>query len=132
MYARNNVAAAGDAQQVSDELVAAAVTALRMLAQPTRLRLVWLLREGEHDVGSLAAAVGVARPAVSQHLGKLLLAGLVSSRRDGRRVRYRARDDHVRRLVAEVLHAAGHHPGAHREHQTRPAAGNLPAGDSDF
>jgi DNA-binding transcriptional ArsR family regulator len=116
MYARNNVAGASDVQQPSDELVAAAVTAVRMLAEPTRLRLVWQLREGEHDVGSLAVAVGAARPAVSQHLGKLLLAGLVHSRRDGRRVLYRASDDHVRRLVAEVLHAAGHHLGVHREH----------------
>ncbi|GAA3455022.1 ArsR/SmtB family transcription factor [Dactylosporangium matsuzakiense] len=96
--------------------VDAAVTALRMLADPTRLRLMWELREGEHDVTTLTAAVGAARPAVSQHLAKLLLAGLVGTRRDGRRVLYRARGGHVRRLVTEVLYAADHQVTSEPEH----------------
>jgi DNA-binding transcriptional ArsR family regulator len=94
----------------------AAVTALRMLADGTRLRLMWLLRDGEHDVSSLAAAVGAARPAVSQHLGKLLLAGLVSTRRDGRRALYTARGGHVRRLVTEILFAADHQLSGEPDH----------------
>ena len=60
-------------------------------------------------MGGLAATVGVARPSVSQHLAKLKLAGLVTMRRDGRRVVYTARGGHVRRLVTEVLQAADHH-----------------------
>jgi DNA-binding transcriptional ArsR family regulator len=110
MYARDNAATAADRQQLpSGAQLETAVTALRMLADPTRLRLLWLLRDDEHDVGTLAAEVGAARPAVSQHLAKLLLAGLVSMRRDGRRALYRARGGHVRRLVTEALHAADHH-----------------------
>ncbi|MFI9450150.1 MULTISPECIES: metalloregulator ArsR/SmtB family transcription factor [unclassified Amycolatopsis] len=89
--------------------VEVASTALRMLADPTRMRMLWLLSGDESDVASLAAAVGIARPAVSQHLAKLRLAGLVSLRRDGRRVLYRARGGHVRRLLAEVMNAADHH-----------------------
>jgi len=117
MYARDNAAAATAGQgPPTGAQVDAAVTALKMLADPTRLRLLWQLREGEHDVGTLAAAVGAARPAVSQHLAKLLLAGLVASRRDGRRMLYRARGGHVRRLVAEVLHAADHHLTGAPEH----------------
>ncbi|MGW4497469.1 ArsR/SmtB family transcription factor [Micromonospora sp. NPDC004336] len=110
MYARDNVAGAGDLQQrlPGEAEVAAATEMLRMLADSTRLRLMWLLSDGEHDVSALVAALGAARPAVSQHLGKLRLAGLVSVRRDGRRALYRARDGHVRRLVAEALHAASH------------------------
>lgn len=79
-----------------------------MLADPTRLRLLWLLCGGEYDVTSLADAVGIARPAVSQHLGKLRLAGLVTTRREGRRALYRARGGHVRRLLAEAIGAADH------------------------
>ncbi|WP_432826346.1 ArsR/SmtB family transcription factor [Dactylosporangium sp. CA-092794] len=117
MYARDNAAGASDGQQPpSGAQVDAAVTALRMLADPTRLRLLWELRDGEHDVTTLTAAVGAARPAVSQHLGKLLLAGLVSTRRDGRRVLYRARGGHVRRLVLEALYAADHHLTGAPEH----------------
>jgi DNA-binding transcriptional ArsR family regulator len=117
MYARDNAATADVGQQPpSGEQIDAAVTALRMLADPTRLRLLWELREGEHDVTTLTAAVGAARPAVSQHLGKLLLAGLVNTRRDGRRVLYRARGGHVRRLVLEALYAADHHLTGAPEH----------------
>src|SRR5438477_8972079 len=98
MYARDNPATASEVQQdlPNDAQIDAAVTALRMLADGTRLRLMWLLRDGEHDVTSLVAAVGAARPAVSQHLGKLLLAGLVTTRRDGRRALYTAKGGHVR------------------------------------
>jgi DNA-binding transcriptional ArsR family regulator len=110
MYARDNAATARQWQQPpSPAQVEAAVTALQMLAEPTRLRLLWHLAGGEHDVGTLAAALSVARPAISQHLAKLRLAGLVTARRDGRHVRYSAKGGHVRRLVAEVLHAADHH-----------------------
>lgn len=117
MYARDNVAGAGDRQQLpSGAQVDAAVTALRMLADGTRLRLLWLLRDGEHDVGGLAVAVGAARPAVSQHLAKLLLAGLISSRREGRRVLYQARGGHVRRLVTKALFAADHLASGLAEH----------------
>jgi DNA-binding transcriptional ArsR family regulator len=118
MYARDNVANANDLQQHLPEWpqVAAATDMLRMLADPTRLRLMALLSEGEHDVTALVAAVGMARPAVSQHLGKLRLAGLVSVRREGRRALYRARGGHVRRLVTEVLHAASHRVTGAPEH----------------
>jgi DNA-binding transcriptional ArsR family regulator len=108
MYARDDVAPAPQRQQPpTGEQVDATVTVLRMLADPTRLRLLWLLRSEERDVGTLAAMVGAARPAVSQHLAKLLLAGLVSSRREGRRVLYRARG-HAGRLVTEALTMADH------------------------
>jgi DNA-binding transcriptional ArsR family regulator len=118
MYARDNAAAANDGQQPTpavrwdrlppDERIQVAVESLRMLADPTRLRLLWLLCGGDLDVTSLTAAVGGARPAVSQHLAKLRLAGLVSTRRDGRRVVYRARGGHIRRMLAEAV-ADAHH-----------------------
>jgi len=114
MYARDNATVARGGHQglpqplPPAEHVETAIVALRMLADPTRLRLMWLLRDGEYDVTSLAELVGAPRPAVSQHLGKLLLAGLVSNRRDGRRALYTARGGHVRRLVTEALHAADH------------------------
>ncbi|MEV4572380.1 metalloregulator ArsR/SmtB family transcription factor [Nonomuraea jabiensis] len=109
MYARDNVSGADQSQeQPTLAQVNAAVDAFRMLSDGTRLRLMWLLSSGEKDVNSLAEAIGVPRPSVSQHLAKLRLAGLVDTRRDGRRVLYRARDSHVRALIAEALFHAGH------------------------
>jgi DNA-binding transcriptional ArsR family regulator len=118
MYARDNAVTASHVQQpLPDQAqVDAAVIALRMLADSTRLRLMWLLRDGEYDVSTLVTMVAAARPAVSQHLGKLLLAGLVSTRRDGRRALYTAKGGHVRRLVTEVLSAAGHTVTGSPEH----------------
>jgi DNA-binding transcriptional ArsR family regulator len=74
-----------------------------MLSTPTRLHLMWLLAHGDHDVGWLAEQVGASVPAVSQHLAKLRLAGLVSARREGRRQVYTADDPHVLVLVEQVF-----------------------------
>lgn len=108
MYAHDDSSAHGSGLPDSD-LVNTAVESFRMLADPTRLRLMWLLCAAERDVTDLTDAIGVARPAVSQHLAKLRLAGLVSTRRDGRRAIYRVRGGHVRRLLTEALGAAVHH-----------------------
>jgi DNA-binding transcriptional ArsR family regulator len=82
---------------------------LSLLADRTRLALLHTLTSGEADVSTLTARVGAARPAVSQHLAKLRIAGLVSSRKEGRRVIYALSDGHLRRLVDEVLNLADHH-----------------------
>lgn len=88
--------------------LAAAAGVFALLADPTRLHLVWLLTRGESDVGALAEACGAARPAVSQHLAKLRLGGLVQHRKDGRRVVYTLPDGHMRRLVVEAISHADH------------------------
>ncbi len=90
-------------EEPSDDQVATAVETLKLLADPTRLRILWALLHGEHSVGHLADHVGAPAPAVSQHLAKLRLARLVQTRRDGNHIFYLADDDHVRRLVQEAL-----------------------------
>ncbi|WP_225826328.1 ArsR/SmtB family transcription factor [Streptomyces naphthomycinicus] len=75
-------------QDPSAEVLAEAAAAFGLLAAPARLHLVWALAQGESDVTGLAERVGGALPAVSQHLTKLKLAGLVRSRREGRRQVY--------------------------------------------
>ena len=61
----------------------------RLLADPTRLRLLLLLDQEELSVAELAAITQLAQPRVSTHLSKLREAGLVSDRRDGVFVYYR-------------------------------------------
>ncbi len=61
-----------------------AVGMLKLLGDETRLRVIWVLLEGEHSVNELAEVVGAQPAAVSQHLAKLRLARLVRSRREGR------------------------------------------------
>lgn len=90
------------------EHVIAASNAFALLADPTRLRLLWLLSSGIFDVGSLASMVGATPAATSQHLAKLRLAGLVTTRAVGRRRLYEARGGHVKRLINEALNHANH------------------------
>jgi ArsR family transcriptional regulator len=62
---------------------------LRLLADPTRVRLLLLLDYEELSVAELAAIMQLAQPRVSTHLSRLREAGLVSDRRDGVFVYYR-------------------------------------------
>jgi len=61
----------------------------RLLADPTRLRLLILLDREELSVAEVAAITQLAQPRVSTHLSKLKEAGLVTDRRDGVFVYYR-------------------------------------------
>jgi ubiquinone/menaquinone biosynthesis C-methylase UbiE/DNA-binding transcriptional ArsR family regulator len=61
----------------------------RLLADPTRLRLLLVLSKEEMSVAELSAITQLAQPRVSTHLAKLKEAGLVTDRRDGVFVYYR-------------------------------------------
>src|SRR3954447_14475019 len=88
--------------------VAAAVTAFALLADPTRVKLLWAIRDHGADVTTLATTAGCSPTVASQHLSKLRFAGLVEGERDGRRVIYQIRGGHVRRLLEEALFQADH------------------------
>ena len=89
-----------------------------MLAAGARLHIVWLLAEGERDVGTLATEVGQSVAAVSQHLAKLKLAGLVRSRREGRRQVYLVDDPHLVETVRSAIH---HHAQLRGQHHGKRA-----------
>lgn len=90
------------------EHLAAASDTLRMLAEPTRLHLLWQLCAGPRTVTELTDASGVPRTVVSQHLAKLRLSGLVDTRKDGRHVIYSLRGGHLVRLIREAINHADH------------------------
>ena len=90
----------------TDARVSAASDDFRLLSDPTRIKLLWALLQGESSVSSLAELVGASPTAVSQHLSKLRWARLVAVRREGTFAYYSAADDHVARLLTEALHPA--------------------------
>jgi DNA-binding transcriptional ArsR family regulator len=97
-------------EPADDDQVLMAVEMFRMLADATRVRL---LRElsgpaGELSVNDLAAAVGKRPGAVSQHLAKLRMARLVTTRRVGNQIMYRVANEHVSQLVADALRHSEH------------------------
>lgn len=106
----------------ASEHVELAVEVFRMLADATRVRLLWLLLDAERPVKDLAALVGKPQAGVSQHLAKLRLARLVQTRREGTQVFYRLSNDHVRQLVADAVHHAEHaSPGVPAHHRAEVA-----------
>ena len=66
-----------------DEYVELAVEVFSMLSDATRIRIILALRDQELSVNHLAEIVDKSAPAVSQHLAKLRLARIVSTRQEG-------------------------------------------------
>lgn len=97
-----------DFDMPNEEQVHLAAESFRLLADPTRIKILWALLQGESSVACLAELVGAAPTAVSQHLAKLRLSGLVKGRRDGTFVYYSAANVHVHRLLDEALYHADH------------------------
>jgi len=89
-----------------------------MLADPTRIRLLSALSQGEQSVTCLAEIIGSQAPAVSQHLAKLRLAGIVRQRREGSFIFYTMSDIHASQLLREAL--------SHAEHFTRSLPDHAP------
>ncbi|MBS2938898.1 winged helix-turn-helix transcriptional regulator [Nocardioides sp. J2M5] len=98
----------GRMEMPTDDQVDLAVEAFRMLADRKRIKILWALLHGESSVNELAERVGASSTAVSQHLAKLRLAGLVQVRREGTFAYYTAADEHVHRLLDEALFHADH------------------------
>ena len=84
---------------------------LSALSQETRLQTFRALMEAGPDglqAGAIAAGLGVAPNKLSGHLTILAHSGLVSVRRDGRRMIYRAEIDAVNRLLSSLVETCCH------------------------
>jgi len=107
-----------EAEVLPIEQAELAAEVFRMLADSTRVRLLWLILDVELPVNELADLVGKPAPSVSQHLAKLRMARLVRTRREGTQVFYRVENDHVARLVRDAVFNAEHAgPGVPSHHQ---------------
>lgn len=82
---------------------AAASDLFRQLSDPTRVRIFWLLSHQEECVINIAAMLDMTSPAVSHHLRSLTESKLLTSRRVGKEVYYRASDTVQMRLLHEVV-----------------------------
>jgi len=105
------------------DYVELAVEVFAMLADATRVRLILALRDaGEMSVNRLAELVEKPPAAVSQHLAKMRLARMVSTRQDGTRVFYRLENEHASRLVSDAVFQAEHALGGTPRHHHVQAA----------
>jgi len=110
--------------------VALAVEVFRMLADGTRIQILWALIGGEMPVNDLAAVIGKPGPSVSQHLAKLRMARLVRTRREGTQIFYQLENDHVRQLIVDAVHNAEHAGPAIPANHLVPGLDVIPIPDS--
>ncbi|GAA2112322.1 metalloregulator ArsR/SmtB family transcription factor [Microlunatus panaciterrae] len=107
-------------RDIDTQFVELAVEVFAMLADATRVRIILALRDGELSVNTLATMVDKSPAAVSQHLAKLRLARIVSTRHEGNRVFYRLENEHAQQLVTDAIfqaeHSLGGQPRHHHQH----------------
>src|SRR5438046_2365062 len=70
--------------------MASTINLLRLLADPTRLRLLLLLEQEERSVAELQQILGMGQSRISSHLAQLKRVGVVTDRRVGKNVYYGA------------------------------------------
>jgi DNA-binding transcriptional ArsR family regulator len=106
-------------RRLPDDQAGLVVEVFRMLADATRVHVLWALIGREMSVNDLAEHVGKPAPSVSQHLAKLRMARLVRTRRDGTTIFYTLENDHIAQLVSDAVFNAEHAgpgiPGHHRD-----------------
>ena len=100
------------------------VTTFEVLAEPTRRRILDLLRERDRPVGELVDYLALSQPGVSKHLRVLREAGLVEVRHDAQRRFYGLRAEPLvevdewlepyRRFWTDRLNALERHLDEHR------------------
>lgn len=87
---------------LSEPLAELIAQRFRVLAEPTRIRLLDRLRAGEASVQELTAALGTSQQNVSKHLGVLAQAGIVGRRKQGTLSLYRITDESVFAVCEQI------------------------------
>ncbi len=103
------------------------------LANPKRLQILHLLKEGERSVGDMVQALGVAKANLSQHLSLMRQKGILATRRQGTTIFYRiaapaiiAACETMRQVLWEALQERGHR---YADFPLRPGGQNAEASE---
>lgn len=83
----------------------------KAMGEPSRLKIIDYLNEGERCVSEIAQLTGLSQSLVSHHLKILKSAGVVRQERRGRNIFYVLEDDHVRNIYCEGKDHASHYRG---------------------
>lgn len=75
---------------------------LTLISNPSRLRIMCELHNGERSVGELEKIIGLSQSALSQHLAKLRAGGTVTTRREAQTIFYSIADGRVAKLLAAM------------------------------
>ncbi len=87
---------------IAPDLAELIASRLKVIGDPTRIRLLDAMRAGEQSVGALTTSLELSQQNASKHLGVLHQAGIVGRRKEGTTVLYRVTDATVFELCEQV------------------------------
>jgi len=82
-----------------NDLVGFRADILKALAQPTRLKIIDFLRDGERCVCEIFPAIGEEQSNTSRHLSLMLSAGVLSRRKDGLKIYYAIKHQEILQVI---------------------------------
>ena len=106
----------------------AAADLFRVLAHPMRLQILCRLLDDEVPVAGLESELGLKQPSLSQQLGQLRDADIVTTRREAKSIVYSLADERVRVLVDALRGAMNHARPPRAQAAKAPAAPRPPPG----
>ncbi len=92
--------------RISGKMVEAVAQRFRLLGDPTRLRILQHLEEGEASVNDIVSALAAGQPNISKHLQVLHAAGILERRRQANAIYYSIADPIIPRLCKLVCDSA--------------------------
>ena len=87
----------------TQDRVADLAEVFHLMGDPSRLRVLLLVLEGDRPVGAIAEATGFSASLVSHHLRLLRAGRLVRAERRGKQVIYSVDDEHIRRVLTDMV-----------------------------
>ena len=84
---------------VAEEIQVDVARVLKVLGDPNRIKIIEILRDGEHCQCDIIPFIGQSQPTVSRHLRMLEENGILVSRKDGVKVIYRISDPSVLKIL---------------------------------
>lgn len=82
-----------------DELTAARAEILKAIAQPTRMKIIEFLRDGERCVCEIFPAIAEEQSNTSRHLNMMQGCGILQRRKDGVKIMYRLKHPEVLEIM---------------------------------
>lgn len=91
-----------DSLQLNKTFLELKAKTFKVFADPTRLRILEVLRQGEMNVSAIIEKLRLRQSTVSQQLRMLKDCGVVTSRREGREIYYRLKNEQVTEILDQI------------------------------
>ncbi len=89
--------------RLDDDQIAQLAEMFRMMGDPSRLSILLACMAAPVSVGAIAERAGLSQSLVSHHLRLLRASRILNARRRGKQVFYSAVDDHIRRVLSDMV-----------------------------